>query len=86
MKMRFPLLSRLGEWSFATYLLHVYVIQFFVKYVAGGTLDNPVLLALGIASAFLIIAVASAIQFSWFEKRATLCLNEKLDRWWPKAA
>ena len=85
MKMRIPLLSRLGEWSFATYLLHVYVIQFFVKFVAGRTLGSPALLVLGVAIAFLIIAVVSAIQFSWFEKQVTGWFNDRLDRWWPKA-
>jgi peptidoglycan/LPS O-acetylase OafA/YrhL len=79
-----PWLSRLGDWSFSTYLLHIYVIQLFVKVVAGGVMDNTVLLAVEVVIALGVIMLISATQFSCFERPATRALNRRLDLFWPK--
>jgi peptidoglycan/LPS O-acetylase OafA/YrhL len=84
LNMRLPWLARLGDWSFSTYLLHIYVIQFFVKVVAGGVANNYGLLAFEAAAALGVIMLISALQFSCFERPATRALNRWLGALWPK--
>lgn len=82
--MRLPWLARLGDWSFSTYLLHVYVIQLFVKVVAKGAIGNYGLLAFEAMVALGVIVLVSALQFSRFERPATWALNRWLAAVWPK--
>lgn len=82
--MRLPWLARLGDWSFSTYLLHIYVIQLFVKVVAVDAMDNYALLAVEAVLALGIITLISALQFSCFERPATRALNRWLGILWPK--
>ncbi len=61
-------LQNLGDWSYSTYLVHVYVIQFAVMVVLPhlpGWAANPWLLALVL---FPLIAAASALLHLRFEK------------------
>ena len=74
-----PWLARLGDWSFSTYLLHIYVIQLFVKLVAARAVGSPLLLAVESMLVLLLIALISAAQFSWFERPAARFLNRRLD-------
>jgi exopolysaccharide production protein ExoZ len=82
--MRQPWLARLGDWSFSTYLLHVYVIQLFVKVVAKGAIGNYGLLAFEAMVALGVIVLISAVQFSQFERPATRALNRWLAVVWPR--
>ncbi|CAN7156470.1 acyltransferase [Pararhizobium sp. LjRoot255] len=82
--MRQPWLARLGDWSFSTYLLHVYVIQLFVKVVAKGAIGNYGLLAFEAIVALGVIVLISALQFSRFERPATRALNRWLAAVWPR--
>ena len=83
---RLPWLARLGDWSFSTYLLHVYVIQFFVKFVAGRLVDQPVLFWGAAVVALGVIALASAILYALFERPATAALNRWISASNTKAA
>ncbi len=84
LSMRLPWLARLGDWSFSTYLLHIYVIQFFVKVIAAGAMDNYALMAVGAVLALGVILLISALQFSCFERPATRAFNRWLGTLWPK--
>ncbi|WP_426123163.1 acyltransferase family protein [Pararhizobium sp. PWRC1-1] len=82
--MRLPWLARLGDWSFSTYLLHIYVIQLFVKVMASAVADSYGLLAFEAMIALGVIMLVSALQFSCFERPATQVLNRWLGTLWPK--
>ncbi|OJF92518.1 acyltransferase family protein [Pararhizobium antarcticum] len=76
-----PWLQKLGDWSFSTYLLHVYVIQLFVKLIAEQLPYEPMLITSAIGVLILVIAIGSAAMFHLFEKPVTMWLNSGIARW-----
>lgn len=80
MTARLPLLARLGDWSYSTYLLHIYVVQFYVKLAANRTGGNPWLFALEITLALVATAVLSGLLHIRFELPMTRTLQRLTNR------
>ena len=73
-------LRRLGDWSFSTYLLHVYVIQALVKLVlpaAGLPVSSPLCVFLAVAP---LVAAGSLFMYRWLEMPVMAGLGRRIAR------
>lgn len=75
-----PWLSRLGDWSFSTYLLHICFIQFFVKIALDRSGGSPALVAGGILLVLVCTVAGSALLYRLFERPVTVSLTRWLER------
>jgi len=77
-------LSRLGDWSFSTYLLHICFIQFFVKIILDRSGGSPALVAGGILLVVLCTVAGPALLYRFFERPVTVSLTRWLEELRPK--
>ncbi|MFP1633148.1 acyltransferase family protein [Zhengella sp. ZM62] len=71
-------LRRLGDWSYSTYLLHVYVIQALVKLVlpaAGLPVSSPLCVFLTVAP---LVAAGSLVMYRWLEMPVMAWLGRRV--------
>ncbi|MCB1384242.1 MAG: acyltransferase [Notoacmeibacter sp.] len=74
-------MKRLGDWSYSTYLVHIYLIQFMVKLMlphAPGWASNPFFAALVL---FPMVAAASWLIHTRFELPVMAWANGRMRRW-----